>query len=483
MNEQGIIATYVKEINKLMFAILIAGNVSLVVVPSLGILDSYVHLLICTVGTVLVGISIYVLKNIIVSKYVIIITVFITLFSLSFEGKYLTSSIIMLGIVVTGIYLDRILVASYTIISIGMLIFLENKNKYIGIKELVIEVLVIVFSVFVLFALIGWVTRMAKRLKAQERQANKNMEELQSMLNIIRNSSTVLSNDISESKLEVNRIKEMSNNINMTVEEVTRGIADQSGNVQVISDMVTVADDNFNKIKNVSDKLKNVSVSAKETVDLGAVNMKHVNEQIKTILDSSNVSVETVNDLIVSITEINKLLANITNIADQTNLLALNAAIEAARAGESGKGFAVVAEEVRQLAEESSDVVKLINVVIQSIQEKSDLVLEHVNMGKGAADEGLSKSQVLSENLLDIQSSFINIDELIEDEVSRIIGISENITKVHEETSNIAAISEEHAASTQEISSVMNEQNTNIEHLNELFEQINEAGKALESLL
>ncbi len=100
-----------------------------------------------------------------------------------------------------------------------------------------------------------------------------------------------------------------------------------------------------------------------------------------------------VGDLDVASANIGDVVEMINSIAEQTNLLALNATIEAARAGDAGRGFAVVANEVKELAQNTSQATQSIRSMVEQIQMKSGQARQAIEQISGVIEQ-INQSQI-----------------------------------------------------------------------------------------
>lgn len=234
--------------------------------------------------------------------------------------------------------------------------------------------------------------------------------------------------------------------------EVARGAMDQAAKVTQTSELLHKLSYAISSIKESSDLSSSLANEADNAATDGGIVVDQTilgMEQIhRTVQESANV----INELRQSSSRIGSIIQTIDEIADQTNLLALNAAIEAARAGDAGKGFAVVAEEVRKLAERSSNATREIAVLINEVQDRTDKAVSSMALGAGDVENGMKLAKKAGDSLKHIQV----LTNSVRDQIIQIKSASEDVEIATRETSDtiesVAALIEQTSASAEQVS-------------------------------
>lgn len=233
------------------------------------------------------------------------------------------------------------------------------------------------------------------------------------------------------------QISSSSQSLSEGTSQQAASMEETSASVQEMSSMTLRNSDN-------ADAASQLSIEARTSAEKGNAAVK--------ILQTTMQEVHAGNTTVLSI------IKSIDEIAFQTNLLALNAAVEAARAGEHGKGFAVVAEEVRNLAQRSSEASKKTAELIHARVKLNEKVTKMADEAAASLDKIVSDIKKVADLAGEISAA------------SR--EQSEGISQIDKAITSIENVTQQNAANAEEMSSTSEELAAQAETLKDIVHEL-----------
>jgi len=308
---------------------------------------------------------------------------------------------------------------------------------------------------------IGWVSD----------ASNKLAHHLDLMLSRVRGSSSTIEN----STKFLNTITEKSLGSARDMAENCTSVAASAEEMN--ANMSAIAGASEQTATNVS----MVAAAAEEmssTINEIATNAQKAQDITRVSVKESERATESVQELGRAAQQISKVTETINSIAEQTNLLALNATIEAARAGEAGKGFAVVANEIKELAQQTSDATREIKEQIEGVQASSHQTIDVIKTITGTISETSDIVFVMAAAVKEQASATTEISTNVNQASVGIEEVNENISQaslanaeVTKEITNIKSQADKVAANTLNIKELTDEMQVNAEDLEGLVGQ------------
>jgi len=270
-----------------------------------------------------------------------------------------------------------------------------------------------------------------------------------------------------EAARAIDEVTSTMHEMSINVQNVVKSTQSQASSVAETSASIDQMVASIQRVADTSRTLLEICQRSREEVHTGIETMDKATHGLTRTSSAIRSSADIIDVLGRRADEIGKIIGVIDDLAEQTNLLALNAAIEAARAGEHGLGFAVVAEEVRKLAEKSTQSTKEISDLIQGIQKEAREAVENMEKSTNMVQQGLELGGELNLALTKISDVVGEVYKYAQQIGGATNEQSAGSTQISKATSRLTEI-------TQEINSTIEEQATGVQSVVRAMEKMRE---------
>lgn len=255
---------------------------------------------------------------------------------------------------------------------------------------------------------------------------NNSLSTLKNTINMVKEESTTITKGTEQIEQAFDSVSNEVLQVSSSTEEITASIENASEALEKITAMASLVREEAAKTSEETKEGVKLALDIQNRAENINKNTLVSKENIETIYAESKEKLDKALEEVGVVKKVSEMADTILSISKQTNLLALNAAIEAARAGEQGKGFAVVAEEVRKLAEQSTN-------AVSDIQSNVDKVLSAVEELSSSSKSVLNviEANVLKDydNMMDISINYNGDGKAFKNITKKFSDVSEHISK------------------------------------------------------
>jgi methyl-accepting chemotaxis protein len=313
--------------------------------------------------------------------------------------------------------------------------------------------------------------RMTEGLRAMVRQVRDSASQVASGAGQMASASDESAKVSVQAASAIDEVTSTMHEMSINVQNVVKNTQVQASSVAETSASIDQMVTSIQRVADTAKLLVDISHRSREEAQTGMATMEKATAGLNRTSQAIQSSAGIIDALGRRADDIGKIIEVIDDLAEQTNLLALNAAIEAARAGEHGLGFAVVAEEVRKLAEKSTQSTKEISELIQGIQKEAREAVENMEHSTAMVQEGLSLNKELDSALEKISSVVSEVFKFSQEIGAATMGQSSGSSQIAKATNRLTEITQEINSSVEEQASGAQAVVRAMERMRELVQQ------------